>query len=120
MNVDWIRLDWIHLPRVFRIVFCRGGFFFVEKNISGCYFFFGREGFWDFFQRIEWKKGKKKRVEQQKQNTFQIVYIFPYPPHSIRIPKVGYIRYIGLFFCFIRWTHTHTHTLSRTNNKNEC
>lgn len=41
------------------------------------------------------KKKKEKRGEQQNKNTFQIVYIFPYLPHSIRIPKVGYIRYIG-------------------------
>lgn len=101
MNVDWIRLDWIHLLRVFRVVFCRGGFFLCREEYFWLLpeFFFWREGFLDVFQRIEWKKGKKKRVEQQKQKTFQIVYIFPYPPYSIRIPKVGYI---GMFFCFIR------------------
>lgn len=41
-------------------------------------------------KRLNGKKGKREFSNKNK-NTFQIVYIFPYPPYSIRIPKVGYI-----------------------------
>lgn len=66
VNVDWIRLDWIHLLRVFRVVFCRGGVFFVPReDYFWLLLFFGREGFLDVFQRIELKKGEKRELSNK-------------------------------------------------------
>lgn len=43
-------------------VFCRGGFFFIENNISGCYLSFslGGRGFWMSSKGLNGKRGKKE------------------------------------------------------------
>lgn len=78
-------------------MFCRGGFFLFGDQYFWLlvFFSFWREKVLDVFQKIEWKKKGKRELSNKNKNTFQIVYIFPYPPHPIRIPKVGYTRYIG-------------------------
>lgn len=75
----WIELDWIGFVCLGFLgqCFVEAGFsLYLEKNISGCYFFWGGRGFG--MSSKGWNgKRKKKRVEQQKQKHL---------PNSVYIP----------------------------------
>lgn len=64
--MDWIRLDWIRLLRVFRIVFCRGGFFFVPReDYFWLLLFIWEGGVFECLPKDCMEKGKKRELSNK-------------------------------------------------------